>query len=163
MLDTRATEHLFVVTGMHAQASHAAATRHAPTCLRHHLRETVPATPATPGATLQCSAPVCEWYRIFSSDELLYLDTNACLSQPCGVNATCQDLAAPSLLRLCPCDVGFEGDGTIGCTCERLSWFIDRSLSSCSCLLSYCWMRRQCSMHWPEQWADLQLQCWLRR
>ena len=47
---------------------------------------------------------------------LHFIDFNACPSQPCGGNATCTDLPAPSLTRNCTCNTGFTGNATTGCT-----------------------------------------------
>ena len=43
-------------------------------------------------------------------------DMNACLTQPCGGNATCFDLPAPSLSRSCSCNTGYVGNASIRCT-----------------------------------------------
>jgi hypothetical protein len=47
---------------------------------------------------------------------LIFLDINMCLVTPCGGNATCTDLAAPSLSRNCTCNTGYDGNATAGCT-----------------------------------------------
>ncbi|XP_019648026.1 PREDICTED: signal peptide, CUB and EGF-like domain-containing protein 2 [Branchiostoma belcheri] len=40
------------------------------------------------------------------------MDFDACLSNPCDVNAVCTDNPAPALDATCTCKAGYEGDGT---------------------------------------------------
>ena len=46
---------------------------------------------------------------------VILTDIDACVSQPCHAQATCTDLAAPSLDRSCACNTGYQGDGAAVC------------------------------------------------
>ena len=47
---------------------------------------------------------------------VMSIDLDACVSQPCHAQATCTDLAPPSLGRSCSCNTGYGGDGVSVCS-----------------------------------------------
>ena len=61
-----------------------------------------------------CTGLSCN--RLFPYCRLTPSDLNACLDQPCAVNASCIDLAPPSLTRNCSCNTGYSGDAINTCS-----------------------------------------------
>jgi hypothetical protein len=69
-------------------------------------------------------------------------DINACLSSPCGGNATCTDLPAPSLARVCSCNAGYSGDASVGCIGRIVVFKLDVSCGRCGRVqVSWLWIR----------------------
>lgn len=78
---------------------------------------------------------------------IIKLDFNACASNPCHSQATCTDLAAPSLGFSCSCNSGYTGDGVS--TCTSMSFFFCNMILSALRLqrLPIATLRRQCRVH----------------
>jgi hypothetical protein len=102
-------------------------------------------------------------------------DIDACLTQPCGTNATCLDEPAPSLTRTCVCNSGYAGDAYSTCTgidlafddglhnhLYRLQCLSGRHLWSQCTLHRSCAAILRCRVQLPR-WASRQRQLGVHR
>ena len=89
---------------------------------------------------------------------VILTDFDACVSQPCHAQATCTDLAAPSLDRSCACNTGYQGDGAAVCSgmmCISHACFVSLAqistrVSASRAVPTACaviFQRRRCSAH----------------
>jgi hypothetical protein len=100
-------------TSMRAPSTRVDRTRRAQTWHRPQHRARAPAMSATP--VMASRVAVCMYLFLDTIAHHSPEDLDACLNNPCGINAQCTDLAPPSNEYTCQCKSGFEGNAYFGC------------------------------------------------